>query len=155
MSQFTKKAIIEAFVTLLNKHPLDKITIKDIVDECGVTRSTFYYYFADIFALLEELFKIETQKTLEQAKDYTSFIEGFNKSISFALENKKAIYHVYNSLSREHLEHYLYNVIDDMIITIVKSQIIDLNVSEEDISIVTDIYKYAIIGFLLKWLQNG
>ena len=40
MSQFTKKAIIDSFVKLLNKTSLDKITVKDIVDDCGVNRNT-------------------------------------------------------------------------------------------------------------------
>ena len=32
MASFTRKAIMAAFVTLLNEKPLDKITIKDIVE---------------------------------------------------------------------------------------------------------------------------
>ena len=43
MSQFTKRAIMETFIKLLGEHPLDKITVKDIVEECGVNRNTFYY----------------------------------------------------------------------------------------------------------------
>ena len=31
MSQFTKKAIIDAFVELISERPLSKITVKDIV----------------------------------------------------------------------------------------------------------------------------
>ena len=33
MAQFTKKAIVEAFLELLNEKPLDKITVKEIVDK--------------------------------------------------------------------------------------------------------------------------
>mgnify|MGYP003228301041 CR=1 FL=1 len=36
MTQFTSKAIEESFIRLLNERPLDKITIKDIVDDCGI-----------------------------------------------------------------------------------------------------------------------
>ena len=44
MTQFTSKAIEESFIRLLNERPLDKITIKDIVDDCGISRNTFYYH---------------------------------------------------------------------------------------------------------------
>ena len=54
MTQFTSKAIEESFIRLLNERPLDKITIKDIVDDCGISRNTFYYHFQDITALLEQ-----------------------------------------------------------------------------------------------------
>ncbi len=45
MTQFTSKAIEESFIRLLNERPLDKITIKDIVDDCGISRNTFTIIF--------------------------------------------------------------------------------------------------------------
>lgn len=55
MPSFTKRAIIESFLRIASKKPLDKITVRDIVDDCGVNRNTFYYYFQDIYAVLEEI----------------------------------------------------------------------------------------------------
>lgn len=40
-SNFTKKAIQDAFLELLNEKPLGKITVKDISEKCGVNRNTF------------------------------------------------------------------------------------------------------------------
>ena len=48
MASFTKKAIRDSFVKLLNEKPLSQITIRDIVDDCGVNRNTFYYYYQDL-----------------------------------------------------------------------------------------------------------
>ena len=53
MPSFTKKAIVESFLRLAGKKPLDKITVRDIVDDCGINRNTFYYHFQDIYAVLE------------------------------------------------------------------------------------------------------
>ncbi|MBR6784802.1 MAG: TetR family transcriptional regulator, partial [Clostridia bacterium] len=50
----TKKLISSTFVELLSTKPFDRITIKDIVDACGINRNTFYYYYSDIYDLLEE-----------------------------------------------------------------------------------------------------
>lgn len=44
-------AIKEAFMHLLNRKPLDKITVKEIVEECGINRNTFYYHYDDIYDL--------------------------------------------------------------------------------------------------------
>ena len=55
MSSFTKKAITEAFLRLIGKKTLEKITVRDIVDECGINRNTFYYHFQDMYAVLEGL----------------------------------------------------------------------------------------------------
>ena len=41
MQNFTKKAIKETFVTLLDQRPLNRITVKDIVETCGINRNSF------------------------------------------------------------------------------------------------------------------
>lgn len=52
---FTRKAIISTFEELLNERPLSKITVKDIVERCGINRNTFYYHFEGIPSLLETM----------------------------------------------------------------------------------------------------
>ena len=64
MTQFTSKAIEESFIRLLNERPLDKITIKDIVDDCGISRNTFYYHFQDITSLLEHILNADVERVL-------------------------------------------------------------------------------------------
>ena len=55
MASYTKKAIRDAFIKLLNERPLSQITVRDIVDTCGVNRNTFYYHYQDISALIDKL----------------------------------------------------------------------------------------------------
>ena len=55
MSSFTKDAIKMTFVSLLDQKPLNQITVKMVVEECGINRNSFYYHFQDIPALLEEI----------------------------------------------------------------------------------------------------
>ena len=53
MSQITKYALENSSQNLLLQKPLDKITISDITDDCGISRMTFYYHFKDIYDLVE------------------------------------------------------------------------------------------------------
>ena len=53
MSQSTKQAIVETTLALAKKRPIGKITVRDIVEACGITRNTFYYHFHDIYEVLE------------------------------------------------------------------------------------------------------
>ncbi len=55
MSSFTRQAIMDAFLRLLLKKPFGKVTVRDIVEECGVNRTTFYYYYQDIYVIVEDI----------------------------------------------------------------------------------------------------
>ena len=58
MVQYTKKAIAESFLQLLNERPFDKISVVDIAEKCGINRNTFYYYYTDVFALVDDVFRM-------------------------------------------------------------------------------------------------
>ena len=45
MATFTRKAIMKTFLHILKNKPLDRITVKDICEQCEINRNTFYYYF--------------------------------------------------------------------------------------------------------------
>ena len=53
MSQITKRALASALKELLEHKPLNKITIADITEQCGVNRQTFYYHFENLMDVLE------------------------------------------------------------------------------------------------------
>ena len=53
MSELTKRALEQSLKNLLLQKPLNKITISDIADDCGINRMTFYYHFKDIYDLVE------------------------------------------------------------------------------------------------------
>ena len=55
VTSLTKRAIRASFLKLLNERPLNKITVKDIVEDCGINRNSFYYHYTDIPALAEEI----------------------------------------------------------------------------------------------------
>ena len=64
MNQLTKDAIAKALTDLLQERPIEKITIKDITDRCGINRQTFYYHFSDIYDLMEWTMDKELRKAL-------------------------------------------------------------------------------------------
>ena len=64
MSDLTKKALAEALKNRLSKTTLKNITIKDLTDDCGLNRQTFYYHFSDIYELMEWIFVDEANRIL-------------------------------------------------------------------------------------------
>ena len=72
MPNTMKYALAQSLKKLLSIRKLDKITVKDIVEDCGVNRQTFYYYFRDIYDLLEWNFHDATERLLRSGFDHGS-----------------------------------------------------------------------------------
>lgn len=73
----TQRAIQSSFIKLMNEVGFSNITVKDIVKNAEINRSTFYAHYLDKFDLLD---KIE-DKVLE---DFSTFEEYINPSLIFA-----------------------------------------------------------------------
>lgn len=54
-TKMTKLLIRDAFLDLLERTPLDKITVKQICEAADVNRSTFYAHYEDTHQLLREI----------------------------------------------------------------------------------------------------
>jgi AcrR family transcriptional regulator len=106
MPSFTKKAIMETFLCLTEKKPLEKITVRDLVDKCGINRNTFYYYFQDIYAVLEEYCDF-AMESLAQEKSPQALLCGLLRlSERFVKARPKAAKMLALSLGYEGLERY-------------------------------------------------
>ena len=154
MSQVTKRALEASLKNLLLKKPLDKITINDIAEDCGINRMTFYYHFKDIYDLVEWSCVEDAKKALEGKKTYDTWQEGFLQIFEAVQDNKPFIINVYRSVSREQVENYLYNLTYDLLIGVVEEQAAGMNVSADDKKFIADFYKYAYVGLMLDWIRG-
>lgn len=57
MPEYTKDKIADTLMRLLANKSLDKITVKLLVSECGISRQSFYYYFQDILDVTQWLIR--------------------------------------------------------------------------------------------------
>lgn len=155
MSQTTKWALEASLKNLLLQKPLNKITINDIAEDCGINRMTFYYHFKDIYDLVEWACIEDAAKALEGNKTYDTWQQGFLNIFNAVLENKPFIMNVYHSVSREQVELYLYKLTYDLLIGVVEEKAADMVVRDEDKKFIADFYKYAFVGIMLNWIKNG
>lgn len=155
VQQYTKKMIRKEFIKMLNERTLNKITVKDIAAACEINRNTFYYYYTDIYALLSELFQIELQKVIDEYNDTLSWEESFIVAAKFALDNKTAIYHVYNSMQREELVNYIYNISGNVMIRYVEKVSDGISASSGDRKLIASFYQCALTEIVLRWIASG
>lgn len=155
MSQTTKKAIAASLKRLLEEKPLEKISVTDITEDCEVNRQTFYYHFQDIYDLIEWIYTSEATKALDGKKTYDTWQQGFLRIFDYVLENKSFVKSTYHSISREHLEGYLYNETFNLLIGVIEEKSAGLPLRESDKAFIADFYKYAFVGLMLEWVRTG
>ena len=143
-----------ALKNLLKEKKLNKITVQDIADECGINRQTFYYHFQDIYDLIEWTCIEDTEKVLKENRTYDTWQEGFLSVFDLAKKDKTFIDNIYRSVSLEMLEQYLYRLVYPLLKNVVDEKANGQTVREENKKYIADFYKYAFVGVLLEWIRN-
>ncbi|MDE7041748.1 MAG: TetR/AcrR family transcriptional regulator [Oscillospiraceae bacterium] len=153
MPNFTRRAIKESFLKLLNQRPLNQITVKDIVEDCGINRNSFYYHFSDLPALVEEIMAERVSAMVENHPTVDSVQEGADAIVEFVMHNKRAIYHIYNSVSRDVFERHLMEVCRYVVTTYLDGMLEE--VEEADKDAILRFHRCACFGSVIDWLNGG
>ena len=154
MSQTTKRALEASLKKLLLQKPLNKITINDITEDCGVNRMTFYYHFKDIYDLVDWIMVEDAAKSLEEKPTFYTWSEAYIDLLRQVQENKVLVMNVYRSMSREQVEQYLYRILDPMLREFLDRGMQGITVQDADKQFIVDFYKYALVGMTLEWIRR-
>ena len=155
MSKLTQKAIKQSFIKLLDKKPIDRITVKDITDDCDISRNTFYYHYTDIPTLLEELLTENAEELIQSYPSIASLEECLNVGAQFVLQNRRAAMHIYNSTHRYIYEKCLMKVCRRVISSYFDVAVPNDLLADEDRDILIDYYKCFTFGCIADWCDNG
>jgi len=151
---YAKKVLVNAFVKLLNEKSFDSISVTEVTKEADVSRNTFYYWYRDLYDLVDDLLLYETERLAQNRKEFASWQEGFLHATAFVSENRKAVFHLYHSQNRNRLEAYLYHAILDDMTAFVRQQAKGLEVSQASIHNLAVFYSSALIGLTSIWLHD-
>ena len=155
MANFTKKAIKDTFIELLEDHPLSDITVKDLVEKCGINRNSFYYHYHDLPELIEEIVKEDAEEIIRKYPSVKSIVECYDAAIEFASQHRRAIMHIYKSVNREMFEGYLMEVCECLVRSYTNMVVSTESVNEGNIEIIVNYYKCVCFGLLIEWLNKG
>ncbi len=155
MPNFTKQAIKDSFLKLLNQQPLSKISVRSIVEDCGINRNSFYYHYQDIPTLLGEIIKDEVDMLIEQYPTISSLDECVQVAFRFARENRKAVQHIYSSANRDIYESYYMKLCEYIVRTYLDTAFGKNVVSEADRAIAIRFIKCELFGLSLDWVAAG
>jgi len=149
-----KEVIAEAAKRLLFEKNVKKLTVKDVVEECQITRQTFYYHFEDIPALmrwaLEKrmanfLDEIKTSKTAEEAIRYF-FLVAIN-AYPYVKKGMEANY-------RDEIEKLLEQSVYGLFKQITEKENLYKNSSRSELDLILRYHSGAMLGVLRGWTKD-
>ena len=151
MSQPTQKAIVETTMRLVEQKSVKKITVRDIVEACGITRNTFYYYFHDIYEVLEYALAAGFERIGEESENFEKFL---SSSFSFCVQYQKVLYNLYHSVGYEMLADYLKKQVRPHLMHYLQSFRNDRQNSDTDEKLLCVLCEEALVGTLMRWICN-
>lgn len=155
MPNRTKEMLAESLMKLLARRTLDKITIQDIVDDCGYNRQTFYYHFHDIYDLIDWIFAAQTQELIEKCRACGSLDVGVEAVIAYMRENRRLILNILRSVNGEKLLDNLYGSAQSIVLSALENHPGVQELSAEYRELVAEAFKYALAGLLIDWMRAG
>lgn len=154
MSQLTKLALENSLKKLLTEKPLNRITISEITNDCGVNRMTFYYHFRDIYDLIRWSCTKEAEMILGEIDLNASWQQGMTEILHRLRNNRLVLINVYRCISREEVEQFLHIILDTLIGNVISALSAGMNIQEADKAFVARVYSYAFVGVILDWVRD-
>ena len=147
----TKLVLAESIKELMEHIPLDKITVAQIVNNCGTTRQTFYRNFKDKYDLVNWYFDLIVQKTIHQMGISLTLQEGLVKKFSYMVEDKAFFSSALTSSDYNNLMNYDYQCICNFYREVAQRNG-DLN---EEIQFLLEFYCHGSMDMTAEWVRNG
>ena len=155
----TKNLLAESLQDLMRTHPLEKISVNDIVEHAGVGRNTFYYHFADKYDLVNWCFQKGIMQFLTESPSLGNW-----QSIVEQLEQYFREHQVFytNALSytgqtnlRDYIQQFLSGVLVQRLREAQAMQGQKEELSESELRFAGNFLSGALMGILLPWVQSG
>ena len=149
-----KEAIAEAAMTLLMEKNKKKLTVKDIVDECQITRQAFYYHFEDIPELFRWIMERDTERLL---KDSQSLDDPEQRIRYFFLEAINALPYLKRSMQsnyRDELESLLTQNVYNLFEHVIEEGNLYRNKTRMEVKLIMRYHCQAVLGVLREWTDE-
>ena len=153
--QKTKEAMAASLLRFLCRKPLNRITVNDIIQDCGTSRMTFYYHFTDIYDLAKWTCERETDRMIQDHASLKSWQNDFRLVLDTLRKNPEATYHIYHAVDHDTLAPYMHKVIIKLLCPILDELSDDLHISDHGKGKVAGFYSHAAVGMMEDWLRES
>lgn len=157
MSLATKKELAAALKRQMARKPINKITVRELVAECGINRNSFYYHFEDIYALFKWMIEAEAVEIVKQYDLMMDYHEVINFVLDYVESNQYLLANAYNAIGQAGLKRFLYLDFISCLGMLIEQGAQKKNVvlDEDYKQFLCAFYAEAIAGMLLDYITDS
>lgn len=155
-SEITCQAISGVLKQLMIQKPLERITVAEIMDTCGMRRQHFYYYFTDIYDLLRWTFEKEALELLQQQQGVFPWQNGFLHLFQYINQNRAVCLCALDSLGKESLKQLLEADVSSIVDRAVRQAAVEngLPAHSPEVEVVICLVTIMMAGAVESWLRG-
>lgn len=152
----TKKTIAESLKKIMKHKSFSKITVSEIISDCGLNRKTFYYHFEDIYALLKWILESEAIEVVKHFNLIVDYEEAIQFIMNYIDKNDYMISCAYDSIGRDEMKRFFVTDFNELVISIIESAEQDTGkFLDADYKVfLCSFYTEALAGMLIDWIKN-
>ncbi|MGB4659576.1 MAG: TetR/AcrR family transcriptional regulator [Mobilitalea sp.] len=138
----------------MRKKVFTKISVGDIVAECGLSRQAFYYHFKDKYDLLNWIYYTETVSFMFKYDTIDNWADGLKNLCCYMKKNHVFYINALNTTGQDSFPMYLHKYIYNFSIKVVEN-IFTENFNRDNWDYTIDFFSTAFVSHIVKWANNG
>lgn len=150
----TKKALVASLKKLMEKKPLGKISVREIIEDCKVNRKTFYYHFHDIPDLVKWMFEEEAIEVVKQYDIITDYEDAIRFAMNYVEENKHICNCACDALGRDELKQFFQQDFFSVVGNFIDKLSENMNVPKDYKLFIINFYTKALSSLLIDWIRS-
>lgn len=154
LSKKRKEEMAASLKRLMTKKNVQKITIQEIADDCGMNRYTFYYHFQDIYDLLSWTFSHDFEQLFENRYQCDTWDEWIRIVLVYLKENATFCKCAINSIGHDSLRALCQKTLLHMMERLLMEIKGDRELDKEFLDFLAAFYLEAFCGVLIKWIMS-
>ena len=151
----TKRMIADAFLQMTHQKNLDKITIKDIVECCSISRQAFYYHFQDILDVIEWIVQREMKCAVEECLKIEDPRSALLYMVRNTIEHDDKIKRLLASQHGEQIQQFLIRTFFDILRETKIRRRVRSNLPTVEADMTLRFLAFGTVGVIKEAISNG
>lgn len=147
-----KARIADTLNELLEHKELDKITVKELVDACNISR--LYYHFQDIMEVVEWYQDQALRQSIEKSLAAPSYKEAIRGVVYETFQHRQLISQLMASQRRKEMELLFSRAVQTYLQELLRGKGAGVYGSPEDIETVISFCSFGLVGMMLSALNQ-